>query len=335
MYSILIADSIAPEGVHILERGNRVRVDETITADALRDAISNYDALVVRSRTKVTSQIIDAAKRLRVIGRAGVGLDNVDVEAAKRRSIAVVNAPYSVTISVAEHALGLMIALARFVPQADASLRRGEWTKNKFMGIELQGKTLGIVGLGRIGSTVAPRAISMGMRVFAFDPYITRARALNFGAALIDSLDELLAASDFVSIHTPLLPTTRGLFSDHEFAQMKQGARLIFCARGGVVDEAALLRALESGRLAGAALDVFETEPPGQTPLLQHPRVIATPHLGAMTQEAQTKAAVEVAEQIIAILSRPAAQGNRDTGVQGNRGTGIQGNIAQPVYLPT
>lgn len=303
MYSILIADPIAQEGVQILERAHRVRLDTKITAAALRDAISNYDALVVRSRTKVTAQIIDAAKRLRVIGRAGVGLDNIDVAAAQRRGIHVVNAPYSVTISVAEHTLGLMIALARFVPQADASLRRGEWAKNQFMGVELQNKTLGIVGLGRIGSTVAPRAISMGMRVLAYDPYITRSRALNFGAALIDSLSELLSVSDFVSIHTPLLPTTRGLFSDQEFAQMKQDARLICCARGGVVDEAALLRALEHGRLAGAALDVFETEPPGQNPLLQHPRVIATPHLGAMTQEAQTKAAVEVAEQVSRILN--------------------------------
>ena len=308
MNSILIADPIAPEGIQILERGNRVRIDAAITADALREAISNYDALVVRSRTRVTAEIISAAKCLRVIGRAGVGLDNIDVDAAKARGIAVVNAPYSVTISVAEHTLGLMLALARFIPQGNASLQRGEWTKNKFMGIELQNKTLGIVGLGRIGSTVAPRAISMGMRVFAYDPYITRARALNFGAALIDSLPELLAASDFVSIHTPLLPTTHGLFGEAEFAQMKPNARLVCCARGGIVDEAALLRALESGRLAGAALDVFETEPPGQNPLFEHPRVIATPHVGAMTQEAQTKAAVEVAEQIISILNRPVHQ---------------------------
>lgn len=302
MYSILIADPIAAEGVQILERAHHVHLDPTISADALRDAISDYDALVVRSRTKVTAQIIDAAERLCVIGRAGVGVDNIDVEAAQRRGIHVVNAPYSVTISVAEHTLGLMIALARFIPQADVSVRNGEWTKNKFMGIELQGKTLGIVGLGRIGSSVAPRAIAMGMRVFAYDPYITRARALNFGAALLDSLEELLAQSDFVSIHTPLMPTTRGLFGDYEFHHMKPNARLIFCARGGVVDERALLHALDEGKLAGAALDVFETEPPGQNPLVQHPRVIVTPHLGAMTQEAQTKAAVEVAEQISRIL---------------------------------
>jgi D-3-phosphoglycerate dehydrogenase len=302
MHSILIADPIAKEGIQILERAGRVRMDPAITADTLREAISNYDALVVRSRTQVSAQIIDAAKRLRVIGRAGVGLDNIDVEAAKERNIQVVNAPYSVTVSVAEHTLGLMIALARFIPQADISLRRGEWTKNKFMGIELQGKTLGIVGLGRIGSTVAPRAVALGMRVLAYDPYITRARALNFGAAMVDALEDLLAESDFVSIHTPLMPTTRGLFGEYEFTHLKPNARLIFCARGGVVDERALLRALEEGKLAGAALDVFETEPPGQNPLIQHPRVIVTPHLGAMTQEAQTKAAVEVAEQISRIL---------------------------------
>lgn len=306
MYSILIADPIASEGVQILERAHRVRFDPVITADALRDAISNYDGLVVRSRTKVTAQIIDAAKRLRVIGRAGVGLDNIDAEAAKAHGIQVVNAPYSVTVSVAEHTLGLMIALARFIPQADVSLRRGEWTKSKFMGTEIQGKTLGIVGLGRIGSTVSPRAVALGMRVLAYDPYITRARALNFGAAMVDTLEELLAQSDFVSIHTPLMPTTRGLFSDYEFERMKPNARLIFCARGGVVDERALLRALEEGNLAGAALDVFETEPPGQNPLMQHPRVIVTPHLGAMTQEAQTKAAVEVAEQVTRILKMQA-----------------------------
>ncbi len=311
MNSILIADPIAPEGLEILRRDNHLHVHDTITAELLRESISNFDALVVRSRTQVTAQIIEAATRLRVIGRAGVGLDNIDADAAKQRGIAVVNAPYSVTISVAEHTLGLMLALARFMPQADASLRRGEWTKNKFMGVELQGKTLGIVGLGRIGSTVAPRAISMGMRVYAYDPYITRARALNFGAALIDSLPALLGESDFVSIHTPLLPTTRGLFSDEEFAQMKPNARLICCARGGIIDEKALLRALESGRLSGAALDVFETEPPGQNPLFEHPRLIATPHLGAMTQEAQTKAAVEVAEQIVAILNRPPQNGTR------------------------
>lgn len=303
MHSILIADPIAQEGIQILERAGRVRLDQAITADALRDAISNYDALVVRSRTQVTAEILYAAKRLRVIGRAGVGLDNIDVQAAHERGIEVVNAPYSVTVSVAEHTLGLMIALARFIPQADGALRRGEWTKNKFMGIELQGKTLGIVGLGRIGSTVAPRAVALGMRVLAFDPYITRARALNFGAAMVDALEDLLAESDFVSIHTPLMPTTRGMFGDYEFMHMKPNARLVFCARGGVVDEAALLRALESGKVAGAALDVFETEPPGQNPLVQHPRVIVTPHLGAMTHEAQTKAAVEVAEQILRILN--------------------------------
>lgn len=302
MNSILIADPIASEGICILERAGQVRVDENITAADLRDIIADYDALVVRSRTQVTAALIHVAKRLRVIGRAGVGLDNIDAGAAQQRGITVLNAPYSVTISVAEHTLGLMIALARFVPQADASLRRGEWTKNKFMGIELQGKTLGIVGLGRIGSAVAPRAIALGMRVLAYDPYITRARALNFGAALVDSLEELLGASDFVSIHTPLMPTTRGLFGEIEFEQMKPDGRLIFCARGGVVDESALLRALESGKLAGAALDVFETEPPGLNPLMQHPRVIVTPHVGAMTREAQAKAAVEVAEQIVRLL---------------------------------
>ncbi len=303
MYQVLVSDSIAREGIEILRRNAQVVVDDKITTDALLLAIPEYDALIVRSRTKVIAPIIEAGMRLRVIGRAGVGLDNIDTDAAARRSIAVVNSPTSVMISVAEHTLGLMLALARFIPQADASLRGGAWEKNKFMGIELGGKTLGIVGLGRIGSLVAVRAAAFGMRVLAFDPYITRERAQEFGATLLDSLDDLLAQSDFISIHTPLMPTTRGLIGAEEIAKMKPNARLIFCARGGVVGEKALLDALEKGKLAGAALDVFENEPPGENPLLKHPHVVVTPHLGAMTEEAQTRAAIDVAEQVIAILN--------------------------------
>jgi D-3-phosphoglycerate dehydrogenase len=302
MHHILISDSIAREGIEILRRSAEVVLDDQITADALLRAIPDYDALIVRSRTKVTAPIIDAAARLRVIGRVGVGTDNIDCDAAARRGIAVVNSPISAMVSVAEHTIGLMIALARFIPQSDASLKRGEWAKNKFMGVELSGKTLGIVGLGRIGSMVAVRAVAFGMRVLAYDPYITRERAQEFGATLLDSLDDLLAQSDFISIHTPLLPTTRGLIDADEIAKMKANARLIFCARGGVIDESALLRALETGKLAGAALDVFEREPPGDNPLLQHPRVIVTPHIGAMTEEAQTRAAIDVAEQVVKIL---------------------------------
>ncbi|HEX7593352.1 MAG TPA: hydroxyacid dehydrogenase [Anaerolineae bacterium] len=304
MPKVLVSDSIAREGVEILRRHAQVVVDDKITTDALMLAIPEYDALVVRSRTKVIAPVIDAATRLRVIGRAGVGVDNIDCEAAARRGIAVVNSPASAMVSVAEHTMGLMVALARFIPQADASLRKGGWEKNKFLGIELSGKTLGIVGLGRIGSMVAVRAEAFGMRVLTYDPYIKGERAETFGTTLLESLDDLLAMSDFVSIHTPLMPTTRGLIDADELAKMKRGARLISCARGGVVDEKALLAALESGHLAGAALDVFETEPPGDNPLLKHPRVVVTPHLGAMTEEAQTRAAVDVAEQVVEILKR-------------------------------
>jgi len=302
MHKILVSDSIAREGVEILRRNAAVVVDDKITTDALLLAIPDYDALIVRSRTKVIASIIDAATRLCVIGRAGVGLDNIDCDAAARRGITVVNSPASAMVSVAEHTVGLMIALARFIPQSDVALRKGIWEKNKYLGIELSGKTLGIIGLGRIGSMVAVRAESFGMRVVAYDPYIKGERAETFGATLLESLDDLLAMSDFVSIHTPLMPTTRGLIDADELAKMKRGARLISCARGGVVDEKALLAALESGQLAGAALDVFENEPPGDNPLLKHPRVVVTPHLGAMTEEAQTRAAIDVAEQVVAIL---------------------------------
>ncbi len=303
MHKILVSDSIAREGVEILRRHAEIVVDDKITTDALLLAIPEYDGLVVRSRTKVIAPVIDAATRLRVVGRAGVGLDNIDCEAAARRGITVVNSPASAMVSVAEHTMGLMIALARFIPQADAALRQGVWEKNKYLGIELSGKTLGIVGLGRIGSMVAVRAESFGMRVLAYDPYIKGERAETFGAMQLESLDDLLALSDFVSIHVPLMPNTRGLIGAEKMAKMKPGARLISCARGGVVDEKALLAALESGQLAGAALDVFEHEPPGDNPLLKHPRVVVTPHLGAMTEEAQTRAAIDVAEQVVAILA--------------------------------
>ncbi len=304
MHKILVSDPIAREGIEILRCHAEVVVDGKVTTDALLLAIPEYDALIVRSRTRVIAPIIEAGARLRVIGRAGVGLDNIDTDAAARRGIAVVNSPTSVMITVAEHTFGLMLALARRIPQADASLRGGAWEKSKFMGVELSGKTLGIVGLGRIGSMVSTRAVAFGMRVLAFDPYITRARAQEFGATLLDALDDLLAQSDFISVHTPLLPTTRGLIGAEEIAKVKPTTRLIFCARGGVVDERALLHALENGKIAGAALDVFENEPPGENPLLKHPNVVATPHLGAMTEEAQTRAAVDVAEQVVEILRK-------------------------------
>lgn len=304
MPNLLVSDSIAREGIEILERAGRVDVNDKITGDELRERIAEYDALVVRSRTKVTAAIINAGSRLRVIGRAGVGLDNIDTAEAERCGIAVVNSPASSSISVAEHTFGLILALARLIPQADASMKRGEWAKNKFMGVELNGKTLGLIGLGRIGSLVSQRAIAFGMHVLTFDPYITAERAEKFDATLLESLDELLAVSDMISIHTPLLPTTEGLLGATEFSKMKRRACLVCCARGGVVDESALLAALESGTLAGAALDVFAQEPPGENPLVRHPRVIVTPHIGAMTEEGQQRAAIEVAEQVVKCLEQ-------------------------------
>lgn len=304
MPKILIADTIARQGIDILRQCADVVIDDKITGDALLLAIPDYDALVVRSRTQVSAPVLEAGTRLQVIARAGVGLDNIDVEAAARLGIPVVYSLTGPMISVVEHTVGLMIALARFIPQADASLRKGAWEKNKFLGSELNGKTLGIVGLGRIGSLVGVRAKAFGMRVVSYDPYIKGERAESYGTILLDTLDALLALSDFVSVHTPLTPETRGMFGASAMAKMKPGARLISCARGGVVDEAALLQALEAGRLGGAALDVFEKEPPGDNPLLKHPRVVVTPHLGAMTEEAQTRAAIDVAEQVVKIISK-------------------------------
>ena len=303
MHNVLVSDTIAQSGIEILQRAAHVDINDKITGDELRAAIPTYDALIVRSRTKVTAPIIEAGARLQVIGRAGVGLDNIDVDAAKQRNIPVVNSATSAMVAVAEHTMGMMIALARFIPHSDASLKRGEWAKNKYMGVELNGKTLGLVGVGRIGSMVATRAVAFGMRVLAYDPYITPERAQEFGATLLNSLDDVLAQSDFVSIHTPLLPSTRGMIGMKEIGEMKPTARLVFCARGGVVDESALLESLNQNKIAGAALDVFENEPPGANPLLQHPRVVVTPHLGAMTEEAQTKAAIDVATQVATILN--------------------------------
>lgn len=302
MYNILVSDSIAREGIAILQPAAHVDVNDKITADELRAAIPNYDALIVRSRTQVTAPIIQAGTRLRVIGRAGVGLDNIDTDAAALRGVQVVNSPLSASVAVAEHTIGMMLAVARFIPQSDASLKRGEWAKSKYLGVELNGKTLGLIGIGRIGSIVAARAAAFGMRVIAFDPYVTAARAQQLGVTLLNALDDLLAQSDFISIHTPLIPETRGMIGAAQIAKMKRNSRVVFCARGGIVDENALFDALNQNVIAGAALDVFENEPPGENPLLQHPRVVVTPHLGAMTEEAQTKAAVDIAEQVLKIL---------------------------------
>lgn len=302
MYRILVADAIAEAGIALLREQTEVLADTGLTPEGLLEIIPGFEGLIVRSRTKVMAEVIEAGRRLRVIGRAGVGVDNIDLDAARAHGIAVVNSPEASTVSVAEHTMGMMLALARHVPQADASLRRGQWLKKQFMGVELSGKTLGIIGLGRIGAAVAVRAQAFDMTVIAYDPYIPLQRAEGLGVPLL-ALDDLLRQSDFVTIHTPLMDSTRGLISDRELSLMKPNAYLIFCARGGIVDEAALLCAIEEGHLAGAALDVFEKEPPGDNPLLANDKVIATPHLGAMTQEAQIKASVGVAQQVLAVLN--------------------------------
>jgi len=304
---ILVSDSIADDGIEILKAHYPVDVKTGLDEDALVAIIGDYDALVVRSQTQVTRRAIEAAHHLQVIGRAGVGIDNIDLEAATERGVLVVNAPDGNSIAAAEHTIALMMALARHIPGAVASLREGRWDRKKFMGIEVTGKVLGVIGMGRIGHEVARRARGLQMRVLAYDPYVSRAHAERLGVTLCE-LDELLVQADFITLHVPLTSTTRGFISHRELGLMKPSARLINCARGGIVDEEALCQALDKGQIAGAALDVFAHEPPLDSPLLRHPRVVATPHLGASTQEAQVAVAVDVARQVVDVLNgRPAA----------------------------
>ncbi|MBI5290906.1 MAG: hypothetical protein HY872_03405 [Chloroflexi bacterium] len=299
---VLIADGLSAEGINLLKRTVVVDVLPKITAEELLVALPQYQALVVRSRTKVTAKALAAGTSLKVVGRAGVGVDNIDVPAALARGITVVNSPLAATVAVAELTLGLMLALAREIPRADAGLKKGEWLKSGLNGVELYGKTLGLVAVGRIGAAVAGRAGAMGMRVMAYDPFLSP-EDIRQRQAHPTTLDELFAASDFISIHSPLTPQTKSLISTAAFEQMKRGVRIICAARGGVVDEAALLVALESGKVAGVALDVFAVEPPGMSPLATHPKVICTPHIGAQTAEAQDRAGVDIAEEVLAVLN--------------------------------
>ena len=299
-YKILISDSLSKEAVEILtkEKEFSVDVNTKLTPDELKSVIKDYDALVVRSSTKVTKDVIEAAARLKIIGRAGVGLDNVDVNAASKKGIVVVNTPAGNTISTAEQAFTLMLSLSRNIPQADASMKRGEWERKKFMGHELCGKTLGIVGLGRIGTEVAKRSLSFGMKILAYDPYLSMEKAKELGIEPAD-LSTLYKNADYITVHTPLTDDTKHMISDKEIAMMKKDVRLINCARGGIIDEAALARAIEAGKVAGAALDVFEQEPPAKdNALLKLDKMVLTPHLGASTEEAQTNVAVEVANTV-------------------------------------
>ncbi|MGE5596535.1 MAG: phosphoglycerate dehydrogenase [Hyphomicrobiales bacterium] len=304
---ILIADPVAPEGIQMLRAVGDVDVRTGMPQDTLISVIPDYDALVVRSETKVTRPVIEAASKLVAIGRAGVGVDNIDLEAATERGVIVVNAPQGNTVAAAEHTIALMMALARHVPQADASLRSGEWRRKDFVGTEIRGKTLGIVGLGKIGSEVARRALAMEMQVLAVDPFVPVERARALGVESVD-FEQMIMLSDFITVHPPLTAATSGMIGREQIAKMKDGVRLINVARGGIIDEAALAEAVASGKVAGAAIDVFTNEPASlENPLLHDPRIIITPHLGASTAEAQERVAIDVAEQIVDILSgRPA-----------------------------
>ncbi len=305
---ILVADPLSPAGIERLRAQAEVDERYPLKPDELLAILPDYDALIVRSGVKVTAKMIAAASRLRVIGRAGVGIDNIDVDAATRAGVIVVNAPTGNVIAAAEHTIGLLLALARKIPQADASMRRGEWDRHRFMGVELQDKVLGSLGLGRIGSLVATRAQGLRMKVIAYDPYVSAEYAANLGVELV-SLDRLLAESDFITIHLPLTESTRGLLNREALARCKRGVRIVNCARGGIVDEAALLEALESGQVAGAALDVYEHEPLApDDPLRIHPNVVLTPHIAGSTAEAQERVAVDVIEQVLAVLDGKIAQ---------------------------
>ncbi len=305
-WKILVADSIADEGIAALTSEATVDVRLGLKPDELASVIGDYDALVVRSETKVPAEVIEAGQRLQVIGRAGIGVENIDLKAATRQGIVVVNAPTGNIVSTAEHTLSLLLALARHIPQAYIRLKSGEWSRKEFIGTELRNKTLGIIGLGRVGSEVARMAKALEMKIIACDPFVSKEQADHLGLELV-SREELLRRSDFITIHVPLTTATKGLIGDQALSLVKPTVRFINTARGGIIDEEALYKAIEEGRVAGAAVDVFSEEPAGDNILLKSDKVIATPHLGASTAEAQTTVAVDVAEQVLAVLNgRPA-----------------------------
>ena len=295
---VLISDKMDPNAARIFEiRGCDVDVITGETPEQLIARIGDYDGLAIRSSTKVTKEILDAASNLKVIGRAGIGVDNVDIPAASSKGVVVMNTPFGNSITTAEHAIAMMFALARQIPEANARTQAGEWPKNAFMGVEVTGKTLGLIGAGNIGSIVASRALGLRMKVVAFDPFLTPERAVEMGVEKAD-LDTLLEKADFITLHTPLTDQTRNILSRENLGKTKKGVRIINCARGGLVDEAALKDLLDSGHIAGAALDVFQTEPAKESPLFGTPGFICTPHLGASTNEAQVNVALQVAEQM-------------------------------------
>ena len=302
MPKVLISDKMDPNAAAIF-RARGVEVDEITgkTPEELMAIIGQYDGLAIRSSTKVTKAILEHATNLKVIGRAGIGVDNVDIPAASAKGVVVMNTPFGNSITTAEHAIALMFALARQLPEADASTQAGKWEKNRFMGVELTSKTLGLIGAGNIGSIVADRALGLKMKVIAYDPFLTPERALEMGVEKV-TIDDLLARADFITLHTPLTDQTRNILSAENLAKTKKGVRIINCARGGLIDEAALKAGLDSSHIAGAALDVFQTEPATASPLFGTPGFVSTPHLGASTTEAQVNVALQVAEQMADFL---------------------------------
>jgi len=296
---VLVSDPLSPKGLEILRKAENLKVDlkPGLTPEELKRILPEYDAIIIRSETKLKADLIEAGSRLKVIGRAGIGLDNVDLSIATRKGIVVMNTPQENAIAAAEHTIGLMLSISRKIPQANASMKAGKWEKKKFLGVELYNKTLGIIGIGMIGTIVADRARGLKMKVIAYDPYLTKEVAEKKGVDLV-SFDELLSRSDFITIHTPLTPETRNLINKEVFKKMKDGVILINCARGGIVNEKDLYEAIKEGKVAGAALDVFEKEPAIGNPLLELEEVIGTPHLGAATAEAQENVSIAIAQQV-------------------------------------
>ena len=300
-WKVLLTDGLEENGQAILRAAAEVADKTGISADDLLQIVGEYDALIVRGRTKVTPAVFAAAKNLKVVGRAGVGVDNIDLKAAREAGVTVVNSPLATSVSVAELTLGLMLSVMRDIPRADASMKAGKWLKKEFEGGELFKKTLGVIGFGRIGVAVADRAKAFDMEVLGYDPLIPAEEIKKRGGIPV-TFDELLAKSDVITMHIPLTPESRGMLNAEAFAKMKDGVRIVCAARGGVIDEDALLQSLESGKVAAAGLDVFVAEPPGLTPLVSHPRVICTPHIGAQTVEAQGRAAYDIATEVVAGL---------------------------------
>jgi D-3-phosphoglycerate dehydrogenase / 2-oxoglutarate reductase len=300
-WKILLTDGLEKKGQDILRASAEVDDRQGISAEELFSVIGNYDALIVRGRTKVTAAVFDAGSCLKVVGRAGVGVDNIDLAAAKAHQVTVVNSPMATTVAVAELAMGMMLALVRELPRADAAMKDGKWLKKELEGVELYQKTLGIIGFGRIGASVGARARAFGMRILAYDPGKAAEDIAARGGEKVE-LDTLLAQSDFITLHVPLNASTKNLIGMDALRKMKPGVRLVTAARGGVVEEEALLAALDSGHVAGAALDVFASEPPGLTALVSHPHVIAIPHIGAQTVEAQERAAEDISTEILNAL---------------------------------